>query len=129
MPAKNRGEPPFLTPAIQTCCARSRASATVSCPLTYALTFPPPPCLIPRSGKMFKRVSQNDRKWCLMKKSLIASAVLALGISAAVPTIASADWRRDYDRRDDWRRNDDVRRDIRDDWRYDRRRVDDDFDR
>jgi hypothetical protein len=64
-----------------------------------------------------------------MKKSLIASAVLALGISAAVPTIARADWRRDYDRRDDWRRSDDVRRDYRDDWRHDHRHIDDDFDR
>lgn len=59
-----------------------------------------------------------------MKKSLIASAVLALGVSAVMPTFASADWRGDrrddrYDRRDDWRHD------------YDRHdhRYNDDFDR
>jgi hypothetical protein len=68
-----------------------------------------------------------------MKKSLIASAVLALGVSAALPMTASADWR---DRRDDdrrYERRDDYRYDRRDDYRHDHRDYDrhcnDDFDR
>jgi hypothetical protein len=60
-----------------------------------------------------------------MKKSLIASAVLALGVSAAVPTLASADWRHD-----DWRHDREIREDIRhDQWAHDHRYIDDDFDR
>src|SRR5436190_12071006 len=60
-----------------------------------------------------------------MRKSLIASAVLALGVSAVMPAFASADWRGDrrddrYDRRDDWRHDYDRRDD---------RRYNDDFDR
>jgi hypothetical protein len=63
----------------------------------------------------------------LNKKNLIASAVLALGVSAAVPSLASADWRRDDYRRDgDWRVREDIRRDQ---WAHDHRYIDDDFDR
>src|SRR3954468_17049527 len=76
---------------------------------------------------MFERVNQQTRQdRCLMKKSLIASAVLALGVSAAVPTLASADWRRDDYRRDDVRLREDI---YRDQLRHDRRDFDDDFDR
>lgn len=67
-----------------------------------------------------------------MKLAWIGSAALALGVSAAIPSFASADWRRDdrsheryeHDRRDydrrDYDRRDYDRRDERRDFDHDR---------